>query len=127
MVAYSFKSRFVWPIRARTKTGTIRAKRRRQVRPGELMQLYCGMRTSGCFKIIPDQVCKRVNEIEIMPAPVGDGWVRSNGVLIHEAGALDAFAVCDGFVRWADMVEFWLAQHPDDTGNAFTGDHILWA
>lgn len=64
MVAYSFRQRFVAPIQVglgtiehipgteyAPKRQTIRANRKRHARPGEELQLYCGMRTKGCFLI----------------------------------------------------------------------------
>ena len=57
MVAYSFKARFVPLIREGLKTQTIRAQRSRHARPGELIQLFSGMRTHLCEKIVPDPVC----------------------------------------------------------------------
>ncbi|MEJ0016825.1 MAG: ASCH domain-containing protein [Acetobacteraceae bacterium] len=45
MVAYSFKRDFAAPILAGIKRQTIRADRRRHARPGEVLQLYTGMRT----------------------------------------------------------------------------------
>ena len=68
MVAYSFKKRFVPKIEDRSKSQTIRSERTgrtRHARPGERIQLYFGMRTKHCFKIIDDPVCKRVESITI--------------------------------------------------------------
>ncbi len=46
MVAYSFNPRFIEPIRQGLKTQTIRSySEARQPRPGQLLQLYTGMRT----------------------------------------------------------------------------------
>lgn len=47
MVAYSFQKRFVEPIRSGRKRQTIRADRKRHARPGEVLQLYSGMRTNA--------------------------------------------------------------------------------
>ncbi|MFO0729377.1 MAG: MT-A70 family methyltransferase [Nitrospiraceae bacterium] len=65
MVAYSFKSRFLPPIARGLKRQTIRAPRSRHARPGERLQLYAGMRTRHCYKIIPDPVCLEVCDIEL--------------------------------------------------------------
>ncbi len=125
MTAYGFKEQFVEPLRAGTKIGTIRANgKRRHARPGDDVQLYCGMRRPGCFKIRPDVICQRVNEIEIHPAPLGYAWVRSNGVLIHTSSELDEFAVADGFFAFEQMVEFWDREH--GRIDVFHGSHIIW-
>ena len=52
MVAYSFNSRFEVAIREGWKTQTIRAGRKRHARPGEMLQLFCGMRTAHCRKAL---------------------------------------------------------------------------
>ena len=129
MTAYGFKSMFVAPIRAGTKIGTIRAPRKRHVRPGEAMQLYCGMRRKGCFKIIDDVTCLRVNEItlDVRMSDRPDLWAGSilwsNGVPLQSIADLDAFAVSDGFVDFAAMATFWRQNHGDDI---FHGVHIIW-
>ena len=57
MVAYSFKSQFEEPIVAREKRQTVRGFRKRHARPGEPIQLYVGMRTRNCRKILtPDPI-----------------------------------------------------------------------
>lgn len=125
MVAYSFKSRFVSPIRLNIKTGTIRADgKRRHARPGEQLQLYCGMRTAACFKIIPDVTCVRVNEIcfDLRRPKRIELW--SNGVLLRPGSPqADAFARADGFVDFADMLAFWNENHGP---KRFDGSHIIW-
>lgn len=58
MVAYSFQAMFCPPIVDRIKRQTIRALgARRHAREGEDVQLYRGMRTKHCAKIIPDVRC----------------------------------------------------------------------
>jgi hypothetical protein len=65
MVAYGFKWQFASPIRDGIKRHTIRLPRKRHARPGEALQLYVGMRTKSCFKIMDDPVCTRVAEIRL--------------------------------------------------------------
>lgn len=129
MVAYSFKQKFVAPIRADIKTGTIRAPRKRHARVGEELQLYCGMRTSGCFKIVPNRLCLRLNEIifdiDRDPKKIA---LLSNGVPIVGAER-ERFAICDGFnpsaglMAFDNMVLFWIFAHGE---GRFEGVHILW-
>jgi len=100
MVAYSFKAGFVGAIERGEKTQTIRAHRKRHARVGEHIQLYTGMRTKNCRKIIADPICARVDEI-IMPE---NCWsfdrdyepITINGIPIT-LYELEAFALADGF------------------------------
>jgi hypothetical protein len=149
MVAYSFKRRFVVPISlglglsyplddiegdiivaSRPKLQTIRAiGRRRHARVGETLQLYTAMRTKQCRKI-GDGKCVRVDPIRIN--------VEGGRVVIAPRSAdertfdkqsdLDAFAQRDGFGDWADMREFWRAEHGDlKRLGPFVGVIILWS
>lgn len=124
MTAYGFKKQFVEPMRAGTKIGTIRRLGNRpHVKPGGLIQFYCGMRTKSCFRIMPDRPCLRVNEIRINLT--GKGHVlTSNGVHIEGFSECDAFARMDGFRDMAEMLDFW-----ENTHGAidFSGVHIIWA
>lgn len=137
MVAYSFKRRFVDPIRVglgiecdvrpmtgppEPKTHTIRADRKRHARVGELIQLYCGMRTRECF-LIGVAGC-----IVVWPIRLSLG--RRAGVFLPDgerrgAKMLDVFARGDGFKDWADMREFWRVEHPGV--DEFNGAFIKWA
>jgi hypothetical protein len=130
MVAYSFQRRFVAPICTglgreiprgffetmqtdhTPKRQTIRKDRKRHARPGELMQLYHGMRTRQCF-LIGEARCISANEIRInfnmhpvIDVLTSQGWERYAG------DNLDAFARRDGFSNWNDMSAFWREQHP---------------
>lgn len=121
MVAYSFKQRFVQPIRVGLssvslsfdcppKRQTIRAHgKRRHARPGETLQLYRGMRTRQCFKI-GDARCTDVKSITIKFDDVVF-WIyleRERRLSMAEA---EAFARCDGFASVADMQQFWIGEH----------------
>lgn len=64
MVAYSFHRMFAPDVEAMIKRQTVRAHRKRHARIGEPVQLYTGMRTKQCRKlVIPDPICHRVDEI----------------------------------------------------------------
>lgn len=132
MVAYSFMEQFIKPIRARTKTGTIRAlSKRRHARPGEQLQLYYHQRRADGFKIIDDLPCLRVNEIEFDVRDMRNPRLVSNGVEIP-AWSLqaDLFARADGFGVSSDtfrefhqMMAFWHLAHGPIL---FRGVHIIW-
>ena len=123
MAAYSFKKQFSPLILAGTKAQTIRAERAgrsRHARPGELVQLYTGMRTRQCTKLGEAQ-CIAVWPIELHLAVgivfANDGWIRTDE-------DLDAFARQDGFRDWSEMVAFWKVEHPDAL--VFAGVLIRW-
>lgn len=136
MVAYSFQQQFVAPIQAGAKRQTIRSHRARHARPDEMIQIYCGMRTKHCFKIIPDVRCTRLDDVRIdlralasEPEPKSTAALEEaasrvslfvNGIPLTLAAQRDGLAVADGFggSRWrfgvspfAAMVLFWMGSH----------------
>ena len=109
MVAYSFKAQFETAIREGWKTQTIRAGRARHARPGEMLQLFVGMRTAHCRKICDDVRCTAVMKIVI--SFDGDGSIEriiTDGVPVRD---LDAFAILDGFRDADEMADFWKGEH----------------
>lgn len=130
MVAYSFKKQFTAPILAGTKAQTMRADRKRHARPGELVQLFTGMRTKHCrrlgealcLEVAPVRIelprARRVPEVMIF-TPDGD---LARHVLTPSA--LLAFARADGFRDFDELHAFWAEEHPGvDT---FHGVLIRW-
>ncbi len=144
MVAYSFKRRFVDPIRVglgqnyhidmmkppipSPKRQTIRAVgKRRHAWPGEILQLYSGMRTKQCFSIGVAR-CVFAEGIRIS---VESGLVEIGAGTIEQRelrfGELEAFARADGFLDWSEMQEFWRAEHGELTRlGPFVGVLIQW-
>ena len=134
MVAYSFKRRFVAPIKVglhldisspEPKTQTIRAEGlKRHARPGEKVQLYCGMRTKACF-LIGFGICTRVETITIaFRRRRRSDWLRLDGrIKLDRPNELDRFARADGFQDWADLRAFWQKEH--DVAD-FHGVIIYW-
>lgn len=124
MVAYSFQKQFAPPIQAGTKTGTIRADRKRHARVGEDLQLYRGMRTKYCEKIIPDPVCLGVHPItiDVRPHTFGIIEVGLPRWLLHRHGH-DFFAQKDGFENIDAMHAFWRKHHGV---GLFEGFWIRW-
>ncbi|TIP13173.1 hypothetical protein [Mesorhizobium sp.] len=123
MVAYSFKQRFVAPIRAGTKRQTIRADRKRHAYPGEQLQLYTGMRTREC-KLIGRAFCFCVLPIVLI---FDDDPSHEEGFIVQGGGmfaSIDAFAIADGFASWADLKAFWRENHPGI--DEFQGNLIKW-
>lgn len=122
MVAYSFKERFVDAILAGNKRQTIRADRRRHARPGETLQLYCGMRTRNC-RLIGRAHCTSIEPVRIIfdEDPEGEGIVLPG---FGYAGGLDQFAREDGFASWAELKAFWREHHAGV--DRFEGVLIRW-
>lgn len=135
MVAYSFKKRFIDPIRVGLsrvslsfdcppKRQTIRAiGKRRHARPGETLQLYCGMRTKQCQKI-GDARCVSVEPIMIQ-VPKDDAWLWVKIATGKAFSASNQFAIDDGFEGVEDMWRFWRREHPEAL--TFKGVLIKWA
>lgn len=140
MVAYSFKRRFVVPIqmglgitlksfadlpppgKPYPKRQTIRAHgKRHHAAPGGALQLYCGMRTSSCFKI-GDATCLETMNVII--------WIDPKTIAIERAKVLlnrdqmEQFAREDGFTDAADMAAFWRTNHAGI--DKFEGLLIKW-
>ena len=66
MVAFSFKAQFADLVASGKKTQTIRQTAR--AKPGDRLQLYTGMRTKKCRKLVdPDPVCTLVDYVGIRP------------------------------------------------------------
>ncbi|MBB3947238.1 hypothetical protein GGQ73_003204 [Rhizobium skierniewicense] len=142
MVAYGFKPFFSGQIESGSKCQTVRGHRPRHARPGERVQIYQGMRTKYCRKIVPDTLCTMVLPIEIAISDLIDELVASiivDGVHLKR-DQVEAFARQDGFApellgegfptklrgRTAreTMGRFWVATHPGVT--KFSGVLIKW-
>lgn len=129
MVAYSFCKRFVAPILrglhpedgvADMKMQTIRTDRKRHARPGEELQLYCGMRTKSCF-LIGRATCTDIRKVTI---DFPRDRINVDYISMTTTGQLNAFSQCDGFVNWDDMRKFWREEHPGV--DQFAGVLIMW-
>lgn len=122
MVAYSFAPRFAGLVESGQKTHTIRKYRQgrsRHARPGEPVQLYTGMRTKHCRKLVdPDPVCLGVYDVSLNFVGPGCAWL--DGEIISN---LDAFARDDGFKGWSDMDGWWVETHATAL---FDGVLIRW-
>jgi hypothetical protein len=112
VVAYNFKPQFELPIIALVKLGTIRAGRKRHAKPGEVLQLYTGMRTKKC-RLIATAQCSGNDRIQIsfehQVIVIGEYPNRVRLVAIDEKtlAPLDEFARGDGFTDFQDMARFW--------------------
>lgn len=98
MVAYSFQTQFAAPIAALEKRQTVRGYRKRHARPGELVQLFTGMRTKHCRKILAaDPVCVDVRHVLLaFAADDAVSQIELDGRLLC-GDEVEAFAAADGF------------------------------
>lgn len=142
MVAYSFKRFFAPQISIGLKNQTVRANRRRHARPGEAIQLYQGMRTRHCRKILtPDPVCRHVHPIVIETSTHTDRFIAGIELCGTRLNAddMEAFARTDGFApehinglaaglkgkcALDNMGAFWRANHQ---GGRFEGVTVFWS
>lgn len=111
MVAYNFMPQFEMPIVTRRKTGTIRDQgRRRHARPGEMLQLYTGMRQPSCRLIATapcigaDRLRVYFNERRIIVGEVDPAFPLDE---VNHCGDVDEFARGDGFRDFDHMASFW--------------------
>jgi hypothetical protein len=150
MVAYSYKGRFVAPIRVglglpvmdlhyelggyipgqpiRPKRQTIRAiGQKRHALANEAVQLYHAQRSPKCFKI-GEAICTAADDIRLhIRSEIIEIRRRDrSSELIDKPCALDSFARKDGFEDWADMRAFWLAEHDGKQLGPFCGVLIEW-
>lgn len=147
MVAYSFKACFADQVAGLTKLQTVRADRRRHARPGEPVQLYCGMRTRHCRKLVADDpICISVQPISIAVSRLLDDLIASISIdgMVLTQSEIETFAAADGFAPFdyglwrgmsvgradhrhasarSNMGDFWLANHGD---GRFDGVLIKW-
>lgn len=110
MVAYNFRPNFVSLIWEGKKCQTIRAHRKgnaRHARPGEPIQLYRGMRTKACQKIItPDPIVTSVENIEILitALPVASARFpdhqKAPWIITNDFARADGFMGADHFTQW---------------------------
>lgn len=130
MVAYSFKKQFAPLILAGTKAQTIRGDRKRHARPGELLQLFTGMRTRECRRL-GEALCTAVERVLIVlphrrqPPRIVVNTLEGEFVRGATWGvSLDEFAQQDGFRDFDAMIAFWRENHPGQ--DEFSGILIRW-
>ncbi len=141
MVAYGFKPFFEPQVATGFKLQTVRSQRRRHAQPGEAVQLYVGMRTRFCRKIVdPDPICTDTLPIVIETSSLIDSIIAAidiNGRQLHR-DEIEEFARADGFAPKhinglaLDMIgktardnmgAFWKANHAI---GRFSGELIKW-
>lgn len=116
MVAYSFKEQFAEKVRDGSKCQTVRGHRTRHARPGEAIQIYTGMRTKQCEKLIADPTCEFTCKIYI-----DDSEIKLAEFSL-DPNAKEKFAIADGFANYAEFLAFFKEVH----GLPFEGVLIKW-
>lgn len=131
MVAYNFQKQFADAIQSAQKRQTVRAIRKNgHARIGEKLQLYTGLRTKACRKLIDsDAICTSVDEVEIHIKTTAEiekiivGKKELNNQEIEEFAAADGFKASAGYSARDAMATFFQKCH----GNGiFRGNVIRW-
>lgn len=121
MGLYNFQARFVPYVEDGSKMHTIRAPRKRQEQPGNMLHLYTGLRHKGA-RLLKRVQCAKVQAIRIS---VDGIWIDGVKLAGDEA---DLLAWRDGFRRNGNdstcafeyMLSFWEGRLP------FEGQIIHW-
>jgi len=114
-----FQKQFVDKILSGEKRQTIRAKRKYPIKVNDKLQLYYGLRTKQCKKIM-DAICSSVLAITIK----SNGAIFINDIMLL-AGAYDLLAMGDGFENYNEMYNWFCKNHNLNNEN-FIGNIICW-
>lgn len=133
MVAYSFQTRFIEPLRLKVKRQTIRLFRKRHARPGEGVQMFTGPRMRPLR--LGAGICAGAYDVRLDFKATSPSVTLDGAIVYDTDEALNEFAVRDGFSppeRFADqispweyMARFWRLTHPDHP--VFQGVLIDWS
>lgn len=129
MTALGFMKQFAGPVEARVKRQTIRADASR-FKIGAPIQLYTGMRTKGCRKLVAeDPVCISIIPISI-PAHAGliAGRIKMGEYRLSPVECID-MAHLDGFASYRDFCRFFADRAEMRAGSdrlRFYGFLIRW-
>lgn len=116
MAALNFMAQFADPVESREKRQSIRANAARFT-VGRPIQLYTGMRTAACRKLVAeDPICTSIE-----PVVIAVGGVCKIGNEFLGGERLADFAVADGFPSATAFFEFF----PKVAGR-FDGFLIRW-
>lgn len=108
MPALNFQMRFADLVKEGKKRQTIRRCRKdgRNIRAGQILFLYTGMRTKNC-SMIDEVICKSSDAIIIDRYEHGVPKVFINGDQL-DAMQIDELAVEDGFDNLLDFADFFV-------------------
>lgn len=124
MVAFNFTV-FTDKVAAREKRMTIR--RAARAKPGDKLQLYTGMRTKACRKLVDDDAtCEAVFSIKIAESGItlrpSHPWHAERTVILGNDPIIDKWARADGFTDWPSMRDWFAEKY----GLPFTGYAHMW-
>ena len=123
MTAYNFYKKFADPIRLGHKVMTIRAPRKdgRHAKPGDKLQLYIGMRTKGCRKLM-DVRCTGQHAIRVELVEFNRGLkITVDGKKLTRPQMYDLVAA-DGLSGMSALLQFLETSH----SLPFEGFIIRW-
>ena len=119
MPALNFMKQFINAVLNGNKRQTIRKVRRRgQIKVGDTLMLYTGMRTKHCHKLAVAR-CGSVTPILI---GMGPEYVVRAGTTLLTLRAKQTLAKADGFENFAEMLIWFYDKH----GLPFEGVLIKW-
>ncbi|NUQ86290.1 MAG: hypothetical protein HUU11_16415 [Anaerolineales bacterium] len=106
MPAYNFQRQFVKPILEGNKPHTIRRRRKRPTKVGDVLYMYTGLRTKKA-RLFAEAVCIDVVPVTIYPFR-GEVWMTVNDLPIWMDGLeMRRLARRDGFESVSDFFEFF--------------------
>jgi hypothetical protein len=120
MPALNFQNRFAAKIKGGSKRCTIRAPRKREIRVGDTLHLFTGMRTKACRKL-KVAVCRQTHPIIISRGRDGSPVIKLNHRRLTLRAAL-GLARCDGHATLQDFTTFFATTH----GLPFAGCLVCW-
>ena len=107
--------------RIKPKTTTIRAKRERPIRKGDLLYLFSGQRTKYCQKL-GKVICRKTEELVIEEESASIYKIIINGAILSDEAAQNV-ALEDGFTAFKEMIKWFRKTH----GFPFEGQRIFLA
>lgn len=123
MAQFNFKGQFADQVRDGRKKQTIRAKRKRPPRVGEIAYLFTGLRTKQCQRLGAKLIIS-VEEIQITERHIGITHERESSDITHILGPRETanLIIADGFDTAEDFFTFFREQH----GFPFFGHLTKW-
>lgn len=118
MPAYNFKKQFVPMIIDGQKPHTIRKRRKRPTKVGDVLKMFTGMRTKNCFQFA-QAVCTHVEPVIIYPSV---GKIMVDGAFMTDA-EVNRLARRDGFESTKDFFMFFETTYGDYELDDF---EIIW-
>jgi len=115
MPALNYQRRFAPLVKHEVKRSTLRPKRKRPIKPGEILYHFTGQRTKHCVRLL-ESICKKTTPMWLKErgAKKQQGWLTP-----HERQML---AMGEGFRDWPEMRDWFR----DRYGLPFEGVLIEW-